>query len=139
MFANIVKIAPGPLIVWLGSWFSLFNAVGLAHPDWLTIANNVALALAAVVSVVIFLFRRKSQTTLSKWAVFCLVVFLMLAAVCIRYYYLLETPRSRIQAEGYKNAWFLFYISMLVALSACISFSACALTRTKPSLSLIHI
>ncbi len=135
--SDLFKVLPGPFVVFLGWWFSLFDATSLAHPDWRLLANSTSLALAAVTSLVIVLYRRKAESTLTVWATVALLVFLALAVACNHYYDLLEAPQPRGQVEAYKSRWRSAYIGMMVALSICVSFAACALTRPKPHASLL--
>ena len=131
MVGVLTKIVPGPLVVWLGSWFALFDSAGLANADWLALANRTSIALAATTALVISLFRTWSQYKLRMASVVCLLGFLLLAALCLRYYALLEVPLPRAQVESYKNEWFIVYVLMLLVLSACISFASCALAKAK--------
>jgi magnesium-transporting ATPase (P-type) len=72
-----------------------------------------------------------AHAKLARNAFISLLAFLALAAVCLGFFHVLETPRPRGQAENYKNIWFLCYVVLLLALSTCISFASCAMMKSK--------
>jgi hypothetical protein len=119
---NIASVLPGPIVLWAGQWFDLFSRTHLAYPQWVSDAENTALAIGVFTAVLICsTLKNLSNTRLRRLAGCGFVLTIALFVACWAIWFYLGKAMPSADAMFWQDVWKGLYIAAMVFLVATIS------------------
>jgi len=133
---SVAAVVPGPALVFVGKWLSLFSATRLTHPEWQQSADAISLSVGAFVAIFLCIgIAGKRKTVLRRWSWigFGLTLFFLAGCWFVRLH--LGPPRLGEAAPDptfWQNLWQTFYILAMILLITTITLGALTLKEDKP-------
>jgi len=122
---RILRVLPGPIVVYAQSWTSLFANTHFANPEWRIPAENEGVALGTIFMVVLALLSSDAPSRpLRLFAIVLLILTFGLLAVCRSIYFLLGPPEPgahALDSPWWNEVWSIAYTAAIVSLIATIS------------------
>lgn len=114
---TIIAFAFGPFLAWVNTLLQPFQNAGLSHPHWANAANNLAIGLSAISTLVLvaILLRVSARVALftmigfGLFAVFSVFGVVWLATAT-------EAANSLEEIEFWKEWWRWGYVTLLISL-----------------------
>lgn len=115
LWMALVAFGPAEILAFLNKWFDLLQGTGLAHPHWRHAANNLALAIATLLMIVIFIvFLRCRESVMRRAAIAGFIASVVALALCALVKQHTSEMPSRLDIEQWKRYWHVTYVGMAV-------------------------
>lgn len=136
----MLRIVPGPFVLWVGKWLDLFSRSNLTYPGWQSEAQNTALALGAVAAILTgLIFGKATQSRLRMLTIVGTVITFIFIASCWLIWHLLGKGMPPSQAKSLQDLWEGVYIASMVLLVVTITMGALSLGQTKRKMTWIMV
>ncbi|PTE08821.1 hypothetical protein [Mesorhizobium helmanticense] len=127
--AGIFAAVPGLALTFVTAWFDLLRSSALMRGDLSAGWSNAALAIAALLCTAIALLGKDwPKAYKSRWAGYCITIFIVLGVVCIGSRIFLSAPQTRFWQETVVKVWDLSSVGLAVAAILMITFATMAFT-----------
>lgn len=124
LFKFVFVIIPPLALAWVNKWISLFSYTALTHPEWQQRADLTGAALGTIAVIAIYArYHEQAKARLAKKAILFFIVSILLALACFVCRFSLQhfaSAQSFVQAII--DIWEGFYVVMLLAVVATITF-----------------
>jgi hypothetical protein len=133
---TVAAVVPGPAVVFVGRWLTLFSATRLVYPEWQQSADAISLGVGAFVAVFLSISMARVRKTLLRrwcWAGFALTLLLLAGCWAVRLHLGPTRPgETAPDPVFWQDVWQTLYILAMILLIATITLGALTLKEDRP-------